>query len=104
MGSVPCSAFVFAVAHTGSSHLRLCMLQLIKGSESLKKLGLSNNEIGKVGCQALTAAISSNQSLKHLQLLPGRSRPALGVPQVWLQCAYAMWQSNVWIWPGNSNN
>jgi Ran GTPase-activating protein (RanGAP) involved in mRNA processing and transport len=49
-------------------------LQLIKGSESLKKLGLSNNEIGKVGCQALTAAISSNQSLKHLQLLPGTMR------------------------------
>jgi hypothetical protein len=51
--------------------LSSCNLQLIKGSESLKKLGLSNNEIGKAGCQALTAAISSNQSLKHLQLLPG---------------------------------
>lgn len=45
--------------------------QVIRTSPSLKKLGLSNNSIGKAGCQALTAAISSNQSLKHLQLLPG---------------------------------
>lgn len=46
-------------------------LQVIKRSQSLKKLGLSYNNIGKAGCQALTAAINSNQSLKHLQLLPG---------------------------------
>ena len=46
-------------------------MQYIKNSNSLKKLGLSYNNIGKVGCRALTAAINSNQSLKHLQLLPG---------------------------------
>lgn len=46
-------------------------VQYIKNSQSLKKLGLSYNAIGKAGCRALTAAINSNQSLKHLQLLPG---------------------------------
>ena len=45
----------------------------MKNSQSLKKLGLSHNQIGKQGCQALTAAISLNQSLNHLQLLPGES-------------------------------
>ncbi len=45
--------------------------QVIRHSNSLKKLGLAFNNIGKAGCQALTAAISANQSLKHMQLLPG---------------------------------
>ena len=53
-------------------HLPLSHLQLIKNSQSLKKLGLSNNVIGKPGCQALTVAISVNQSLNHIQLLPGK--------------------------------
>ncbi len=43
---------------------------MIRTSQSLKKLGLSYNKIGKAGCQALTAAITQNQSLKQLQLLP----------------------------------
>lgn len=47
------------------------MFQIIRTSTSLKKLGLAHNKIGKEGCKALTSAISANQSLKHLQILPG---------------------------------
>lgn len=51
----------------------LCLVspQIIRTSTSLKKLGLSFNKIGKEGCRALTSAISANQSLKQLQILPG---------------------------------